>query len=177
MENTLLITLDDVLHYTTISGNLDNNNINPHIFNAQILYIEPILGSDLYNKITSYITSGITIDEPYNTLLNTYITPSLVFHTIELFIPINSFKIADGGTFQMTPTNAQYSPLDEIDRITNKYRVIANKYDAKLSEYLCKYSNLFPEYTNNTGLISKSETTIRAGWFLGKSNITSKIRI
>jgi len=177
MENTLLITLDDVLHYTTVSGNLDENNIQPHIFNAQILYIEPILGSDLYNKVCSYITSGITIAEPYNTLLSTYITPSLVFHTMELFIPINAFKIADGGVFQFTPSNAQYSPLNEIEKLCSKYRIIANKYDDKLSDYLCKNANDYPEYINNTGLVGKTETTIHSGWYLGKRNITSKIRI
>jgi hypothetical protein len=180
METTLLISYNDILHYTTVSGDINASKLNPHINNAQILYIEPILGSDLFNKIVTLISDNsitATTYADYNTLLSTYITPSLVFHTLELFIPLNSFQLADGGTFQYTPTNAQYSPLDEIDKITNKYRIIGSKYDKKLYDYLCENSSLFTEYTSNTGLVNASENTIRAGGFyLGTSSQTNKIR-
>jgi len=180
MESTLLISVNDILHYTTISGDIDVNKINPHIYNAQILYLEPILGSSLYEKIidlvnTNDITGSTYTD--YNILLLNYITPSIVFHTMELFIPMNSFQISDGGTFQFTPSNASFSQLDEIEKITNKYRIIGSKYDKKLSDYLCKYSSLYTEYTNNDGLVSKTENTMRiGGWYLGGSNKVSKIR-
>jgi len=180
METILFISYKDILHYTTISGDIDEVKINPWINNAQILYIEPLIGSDLYDKIEDLISTGdITgsTNSDYSTLLNEYITPSLVFHTLELFIPLNSFNINDGGTFQYTPTNAQFSPLDEIDKITNKYRIIGNKYDKKLSDYLCKYSYLFPEYTSNEGLVKKTENSIRVGGiYLGRYDEESKIR-
>lgn len=178
MESILFINYDDILHYTTISGNIDVYKINPHIYNAQILYLEPILGSDLYAKIETMISDGsITGSTNYNTLLINYITPSVVFHTMELFIPLNSFEVSDGGTSQHIFTNAQYSIIAEIEKISQKYKVIGSKYDDKLVAYLCKNSSLFPEYTNNTGLVKKTETTGRTGWYLGTSNVTSKIRI
>ena len=177
MQTTLLIDYNDILHYTTISGNIDIFKINPHIHNAEILYLEPILGSDLYNKLLQLVT-GATIAEPYNTLLIDYVTPSVVFHTMELFIPLNAFQIADGGVSQYTPSNANFSSIDEIDKISNKYRIIGGKYDMKLSEYLIKNSALFPEYTGNTGLIGKNETTYRSGGiYTGIKNTTYKIRI
>lgn len=179
MKTILFISIEDILHYTSISGNIDEYKLSPHINNAQILYLEPILGSDLYNKISNLI-SGDTIAEAaninYYNLLTKYIAPSIVFHTIELFIPFNSFEVSDGGMFQHTPSNAQYSPFDDIDRIVNKYRAIGTKYDDKLVKYLCENSTLFTEYTSNTGLIDKTETTIKTGWFLGLGNSGSKIR-
>ena len=40
MEAILLINYDDIFHYTSNSGNIDVAKINPHIQNAQILYLE-----------------------------------------------------------------------------------------------------------------------------------------
>jgi len=173
MENVLLINLDDILHYTSVSGSIDELKILPHVLNAQILYIEPILGSSLYEKMLTLVDSGTTSGD-YLTLLNNYITPSLVFHTMELYIPLNAFQIADGGVYQFNANNASTSPIDEIEKIANKYRVIGAKYDQKLSDYLCKYSNLYQEYTNNIGLVEKTEVTPRTNWYLGnkyKNNI------
>lgn len=179
MEKVLMINIDDILQYTTISGNIDEFKVYPHIQNAQILYIEPILGSDLYDKIIELVQNGdITgsTNTNYNTLLTDYITPSLIFHTMELFIPLNSYEISNGGTNRFAPTNTQISEIDEIEKVSNKYRIIGSKYDKKLSDYLCKNSSLFTEYINNDGLVSKTENTIRSGWYLGTSNMKNKIR-
>lgn len=170
MTSTLLTNLDDILHMTSISGSIDEYKVNPHILNAQILYIEPILGSDLYDKLINLVETGaISGETNYKLLLDDYIIPSLVFHTLELYIPFNSYIIADGGTFQFTPSNANPNPQSEIDRLSNRYRIIGAKYDQKLVAYLCKNSTLFPEFTNNTGLVDKTETTNRGcSWYLGK---------
>ena len=180
METILFIKWEDILDYTTISGNIDPNKLTPHIYNAQILYLEPILGSDLYNKIEYLIrTDDINISQysNYLSLKEDYIKPSIVFHTLELVIPLNAYEISDGGVSQHIFSNAQYSPLTEIEKITKKYSVIGSKYDDKLVKYLCKNSTLFPEYQNNTGLIGKTETTNRtSGIYLGVRNAGSKIR-
>jgi hypothetical protein len=169
MTSTLLTNLDDILHFTSVSGSIDEYKINPHIASAQVLYIEPILGSDLYEKIIDLVETGaISGETNYKLLLDNYIIPSLVFHSVELYIPINSYIISDGGTFQFTPSNANPNPQSEIDRLSNRYRIIGAKYDDKLVKYLCKNSTLFPEYNNNTGLVDKTETTNRGcSWYLG----------
>lgn len=168
MESTLLINLDDILHYTSVSGSIDELKVLPHILNSQVLYLEPILGSDLYEKILSMVDDGsISGTTNYNILYNNYIIPCLVFHTLELFIPLNSFQIADAGVFQYTANNANISAIDEIEKISNKYRVIGAKYDQKLSDYLCKNGASFPEYINNTGLVGKKEVAPRTSWYLG----------
>jgi len=181
MKKQLFIDFDDILTYTTISGNIDVYKVEPHIYNAQILYIEPILGSDLYTKIETLISTGEitgTSYANYNTLILDYITPSIAFHTMELFVPFNSFQIADGGMLMHSPTNSTASPFEDIDKIVNKYKIIGAKYDDKLVAYLCKNNSLFTEYNTNTGLVDKTETTNRGcSWYLGTNNITSKIRI
>lgn len=180
MEQILLCNYDDILFYTTVSPNVDPYKVNPSIMNAQILYIEPILGSSLYEKLLDLVenneisSTGYT---NYNTLLTHYVIPSLVFHTMELFIPLNSFQLADGGTFTFNPSNASASPLDEIDKLSNKYKIIGSKYDTKLEKYLCTNSSLFPEYTNNTGLIDKTIPTNRiSGWNLNKNNVVYPLK-
>ena len=180
MEDTLLINLDDILHYTTISGNVDEALVNPHILNAQVLYIEPILGSKLFDKIVDLYdskdlyTTGYT---EYNTLLSKYITPSLVMHTMEIYIPLNAFQMTDGGVYRLQPNNANYSPIEDVEKTASRYRIMASKYDAKLFSYLTKYVELYPEYQNEDGLIKKTEITQKSGIYLGTNNINSKIRI
>ena len=183
MEDILLINLDDILHYTQISGVLDVYKLNPHILNSQILYLEPILGSTLYDKMLNLVSTGdinLSGYTNYSTLLNHYITPSVCFHTIELAIPLNSFIIADGGSFQASfPTGAaQPITLDIIDKLTNKYRIIGQKYDDKLAMYLNKHKDIYPEYVyNSNGLIKRTENTNRIGVYLGDNHSKSKIRI
>lgn len=177
MQTVLLINKDDVTHYTSVSGSIDEFKLNVHINNAQILYIEPILGSSLYERLLDLVdTNTISGFTDYNNLLINYITPSLVFHTIELYVPLNAFQVAEGGMFQYSPNNYAYSPLNDIDRISAKYRIIGEKYDSKLASYLCKNSNLFTEYENNTGLIERSDSNIRVGWNLSTKYTTNKIR-
>lgn len=177
--NTLLVNFNDIENYTSASANIDVNKINPHIYNSQILYLEPMLGTKLYEKIIDLVnTNNITgtTYSNYKTLLDVYITPSVVFHAIELYIPLNAFKIADGGVFQYTPTNAQPSEYNDIDRIANKYKTIGSKYDDKLYKFLQENKILFVEYTED-GLIHKTETTQKIGWYIGTNNAKSKIRI
>lgn len=173
MENTLLITIEDILHFTSISGSIDEMKINPAILNAMILYLEPVLGSDLFNKIIYLVEtnaiSGST-NSNYKTLLDEYITPSLVFHTMEFYELHNSFIVAEGGTFQFQPSNANPIDYSNIARLEKSYKATAAKYDEKLSKYLCKNSSLFSEYISNDGLIKKTEVTNQTGWYLGLSN-------
>ena len=179
MEATLLINFDDVLHYTALSGNIDVAKINPHIYNAQILYLEPLLGSSLYEKIISLVNTGDITGSTYSAykiLLDVYITPSVAFHTVELYIPLNAFQVADGGVYQYQATNSNTTPLVDIDRISNKYKIIGSKYDSKLDLFLKKNKNDYQEYIFNDGLINKTETTQRTGWYLGINNSGSKIR-
>lgn len=179
MENQLFINYDDIISYTSVSSNIDPNKLTAHIYNAQILYIEPILGSTLYEKMEDLISTGdINISQytNYYNLLYNYITPSVVFHTLELFIPLNAFQLTDGGVSQHTFSNANYSPLTDIEKISQKYRTIGSKYDDKLVAYLDKNKDLFTEYINQDGLIKKTETTQRTGLYIGSSTIRNKIR-
>lgn len=177
MTSTLLTNLDDILHMTSISGSIDEYKINPHILNAQILYLEPILnrdGGDLYEKIIDLVqTNAISGQTNYKTLLDDYIIPSLVFHAVELYIPFNSYIISDGGTFQFQPSNANPNSQSEIDRLSNRYRIVGAKYDDNLVKYLCKNRTLFPEYR---GLVDKVTTNRGCSWYLGTNNTGSKIR-
>jgi len=180
MENILLVNMDDILHYSQLSPTIDIYKLNPHILNAQILYLEPLLGTSLYEKILDLVSTGSITGysyADYNILLSKYITPSVVYHSIALFIPLNAFEMTNGGTFQYSPTNATASVLTDIDKISNKYNIVGSKYDDKLQSYLNANSSLFIEYTTNTGLVKRTENSNRIGWFLGLDNTQSKIRI
>lgn len=174
MNSVLLINNDDILHYTTVSPNIDLYKINPHILNAQVLYTEPLLGTTLYEKLLDLVETGDIDDNAYvnyKTLLEEYITAPLVHHTMELYLMLNTFTANDAGVIQFTSDNTLPVGMSEIERLSNKYKNIAGRYDDKLRKYLCENSSLFPEYTQD-GLIEKAGNTQRiSGWNLSTKNL------
>lgn len=179
MEKSVLINFDDIKSYTSVSGSIDIYKVNPHILNAQILYLEPTLGSELYDRVIDLFESGdINLNNyaKYKTLLYDYITPSLVFHTMELFIPFNSFQLNDGGTFQHNANNSTTSTQSDIEKTSSRYKIIGIKYDSKMIKYLELNKNDFPEFIENNGLIKKNKSTFNMGINLSMKNVKNHIR-
>ena len=68
VTHKLLISADTLKQNTTISQNVDENLIHPVIMVAQDQYIQPILGTDLFNYLKDNFDTPLTGD--YETLLN-----------------------------------------------------------------------------------------------------------
>lgn len=82
--NILLVSDTMIKERTVIHGNIDPKLIYPDIKVAQDMYIQPLLGSALYNKIqtlinTNTISDGANVN--YKTLLDNYIVDALIYYT------------------------------------------------------------------------------------------------
>lgn len=80
-KNILLISDETLKERTTIHGNIDPKLLYPEIKAAQDMYIHPILGTALFNKIVSDVDAG-TITGNYKTLLDDYIIDCLLYYTL-----------------------------------------------------------------------------------------------
>lgn len=150
MARALLITVDDVLRFSNINGNVDTDKIIQFISIAQDLHIEQILGTDLLAKIEADIISSGAPAGNYLTLTNNWIKKALIHWTIVEFLSSHGVQVSNGGLFRHQPENA--NPITEAEAFTliDKYRNYATYYSNRLHDYLCNNSTLFPEYNSNS---------------------------
>lgn len=155
-----LISEDTLKNETVLNDNVGSEFIIPAIETSQDIYLQEAIGTMLLDKLCSDVANN-TIDDPYKTLLDDYITPFLKFKVLaEVVIPI-SFKYRNAGIVQSTGDHYQNSTMRDATMVQNHYEQRANFYHQRLTQYLCTNSNQFPEYKNrrdNADMMADSES-------------------
>ena len=74
MAKALLISRQDAIRFTNMSGNIDTDKFIQYVSIAQDIHIQSLLGTRLLEKIQAEIIAG-TLANPYLDLLEIYIKP------------------------------------------------------------------------------------------------------
>jgi len=167
MATALFISLDELKKNTAISGNIDGDKLLPSIRAVQQIELEPLLGTDLYNKLSELIIAN-NVTGDYLTLKNNYIHNVLIHMAVSYYLPYSSYIITNGGVSKWTGgDNRDGLSLSELTFLVNKEESIAEMYKKRLIDYLCNNSSKFPEYsTNSTGDLQPSRNTNKTNWYL-----------
>ena len=122
----------------------------PDILYAQDAYILPALGTALYEKLQDGIECGdLNCDE--ETLLNTYITPCLVYYVMSELPMALSYQFYNKGVIRKTGDNQTEPSASDLADVANRYSARAEFYKQRLIKYLKQESQAsakFPEYIN-----------------------------
>lgn len=130
---------------SAVDENVDMKQINPTIWQCQIQHIQNVLGTKLYDKILSDISTS-TLTGDYLTLVDDYCSDALVYWVMyEVQIPL-LFKFRDKNVSKKSSDNAFPISTKELSRIENRYKDKAEFFTKRISDYLCTNSALFPEY-------------------------------
>jgi hypothetical protein len=167
MATALFISLNELKKNTAISGNIDANKLLPAIKTAQQLEIEPILGTDLYDRLSDDITNS-TLSGSYLTLKIDYIHDILIHYAVAYYLPYASYQVTNGGVAKWEG-GPNFISLEsgELNLMVNKEKALGESYKKRLIDHLCNNSTLYPEYSTNTGEdIQPSNDTNRTGLFL-----------
>ena len=105
-KNVLLISEDILKDRTTLHGNVDPKLLFPEIKAAQDMYIHPILGTALYNKIISEVEAG-TITGDYKTLLDDYIIDCILYYTLSSLPEALSYQMWNKGVVRKQGDNTE----------------------------------------------------------------------
>ena len=139
---------------TAINLNVDPEILLPYVLQAQRIYIEPKLGTTLYEKLESLITAG-TIgnvgNEPYKTLVDEYIgdcLPSWAFH---MCIPYLRFKTENGNIYSKTSETGTALSTEEAQHLREEVRNNAEYFTERMIKFITNNLTDFPEYSTNTG--------------------------
>lgn len=137
MSKNILLISDDILKERTgIHGNIDPKLLYPEIKLAQDMYIHPILGTALYNKLIDDINVSGTTTGVYKTLLDDYIVDPLMYYVLaSLPVPI-SFQFWNKGVIRKQGDSTELPSMSELVDISNNYRIKAEWYAERLTKYL-----------------------------------------
>ena len=154
MSYVLFISKQKHKNSTAINLNVSTSLLLPYVLQAQTLYIEPKLGTQLYEHIKGLIQAG-TIgnvgNAAYKTLLDDYISFVLVNYSFYHAIPYLRFKIENGNIYSKTSETGTALSTEESQSLREEISNTAQYYTERLIEYIRNNTSLFPEYSTNSG--------------------------
>ena len=143
----VLISREEFLKYTQVNGLVDVDKYAQYIKIAQDLHIEPVVGTQLLNKLITDVQNA-TLIAPYTTLLD-YIKNVLIHYAMVQYLPSAPFIIGNQGIYKKIAENATDIQETELHLMIENERSMAQGYMLRLEKYLCANSSLFPELNTN----------------------------
>lgn len=135
--NVLIMSVDMLKARTAIHDNTDAKLIYPEIKAAEDLYIEPILGTALYDKIINDINvSGTPLGTDYVTLVDRYILDCLQNYVLSTLCLISSFQFWNKGLLRKAGVDTEVPTMSEMVDVSNFYKQRAETYGQRLMRYL-----------------------------------------
>jgi hypothetical protein len=126
--------------------NVSDDLINAEIKVAQDMYIQPALGSELYEKIGQGI-EGDNLEPDYEKLLDTYITDPLIWYVLSSLPYTLSFQFYNKGLIRKESDNTVVPDMQDLVDISNLNKTRAEYYRDRLISYVKANKNKYPEYS------------------------------
>lgn len=155
-ENILLISDTMIKERTAIHGNIDPKLIYPDIKVAQDMYIMPLLGTALYNKLLVIISDGTIISNAllinYKNLIDKYLIDALMYYTLSELPTTISYQFWNKGVVRKQGQDTDLPSMSELIDLSNKYKNRAEFYAQRLRLYVVQNAGSpngwFTEYLN-----------------------------
>lgn len=147
-DDVLLVSKEDIIKYTSLSGNFDFDKLTPFVKVAQDVQVQELLGTNLYRKVLTDVKDD-TLTGDYVTLVEQYVQPMLIHYSMSDLLLFHGYEISNAGILRNQPENTTVPDLTEMNAIVKRQRDIAETYRRRLVDYLSYYPQLFPEYTGN----------------------------
>lgn len=148
-NRALLISPTKLIKDTPLNGSLDTDLANSMIYTSQEMRIWQKLGTDLYNKLKADVEAS-TLTGNYLTLVNTWISPALVWWTLYDMIPFLRVRMVSHGLQIMNSEQGTAAGAQDVKPIIDKCEQTAQWYTQRLIEHLCHNTDLYPEYNTNS---------------------------
>ena len=154
MAYVLFISEQKLKESTAINLNVDTKILLPYVRQAQKLYVETKLGTNLNQKLKDLITAGTignVANAAYKTLLDDYIGDMLPQWAFFHAVPYLRFKIENGNIYSKTSETGTSLSTEEAQHLREEIRNTAEYYTERMIKYICNNSSSFPEYSTNSG--------------------------
>ena len=147
----LFITRNDIIKNTPLGGAIDADALLPFVRTAQEKYLLNLLGTVLYNKIQDDIEAGDSFTGIYETLVQDYIKPTIIWYSCVEYIPFSAVSFKSNGAVKHISETSVSPGKNEVDYLLSKALDNAGYYSTRLQDYLLANSSNIPEYLESVG--------------------------
>lgn len=136
---------------STIHGNIDPKLLYPELKIAQDMYIHPILGTALFDKLLQDVNvSGSMASGEYKDLVDKYIVDAMMYYAMAQLPMALSYQFWNKGVMRKIGDNTELPSMSDLIDISNHYRQRAEWYGERLTKYLKQNAteSFLPEYLN-----------------------------
>jgi|TARA_R110000824_G_scaffold32837_2_gene105820 hypothetical protein len=154
MSYVLFISEQKLKDSTAINLNVSTDLLLPYVRQAQKLYVEPKLGTDLTQKLKDLIVAGTlgnVGNEAYKTLVDDYIGDMLPNWAFYHAVPFLRFKIENGNIYSKTSETGNALSMEESQSLREEISNTSQYYTERMIEYVTNNISNFPEYSTNSG--------------------------
>jgi hypothetical protein len=146
-QNILLLSEIKLRERANIDPNVDSKLIVNTIKWCQDVYVEPVMGTTLYEKILSDINANALAGN-YKILVDRYITDMLLWFVMSEIPMAISYRVTNKAVLTGTAENTQTASMADLVDIIPYYKKKGEYYEQRAIQYLKEKFLLFPEYTN-----------------------------
>ena len=150
MAYVLFISEDKLKDSTAINMNVDVDLLLPFVREAQKLYVETALGTDLTQHLKDEIVAG-TLAGADKTLVDDYIGDMLPGYSLYHAIPYLRFRVENGNIYSKTSETGTALSDSEAQHLREEVLNTASYYRERLIDYIRNNTASFPTYSTNTG--------------------------
>ncbi|CAB4158126.1 hypothetical protein UFOVP695_17 [uncultured Caudovirales phage] len=175
--NIGFIDVDTIKNNSIIDSNIDDKLIEFSIDKAQEINILQVIGSELYNTLSTKIQNN-SVGGYYQTLLDIYISKALIEWTIYHLYNDATYRFTNKSVVKRTNDNSMNVEDSTIRDLKRQQKSIAEFYNNRLVEFLLNNQSQFPEwlsYSKIMGFIGqRNRRYTSSGIYLGRGlNIIS----
>jgi len=181
MAYVLFISEQKLKDSTAINLNVDVDLLLPFVKEAQKLYVETILGTELTQKLKDLITAGTignVANAAYKTLLDDYIGDMLPGYSLYHALPYLRFKVENGNIYSKTSETGTALSTEEAQHFREEVLNTASYYRERAIDYITNNISSFPEYSTNSGAdVSPTKDNYYAGMNLERPEQGTKLTL
>ena len=144
VEVQTLITEEYFKAYSPISDNYNIKDIKPYFHVAEKLWIEPIVGTPLYEELLDEVEKDEVTPEHATLLLNIY--PLLSFAIVYESLPFVSYHLSQVGITKGKSENSDSVSIKDVNYISTQLRNQCETMKMLLKKFLDEHAEHYPLY-------------------------------
>ena len=160
----LVINPTDISKTTILGGNVDVDKYRYCIYNVQLLVLEPLLGTELYNKVLADAEAN-TLAGLYLDLYTKFVKPIVKNEALAEYLEVASYLVTNGGIYKHTAENSEIVDKNEAQFLAGKYHSIGQALIQRFEKWICH--NTIVEYKTWQDEVNASKNIkTTGGWYL-----------
>lgn len=150
MSYVLFISESKLKDSTPINLSVDDDLLLFSVRQAQKLYVETALGTDLTEHLKDHIIAG-TLTGADKTLVDDYIGDMLPGYALYHAIPFLRFRVENGNIYSKTSESGNPLTTEEAQHFREEILNTASYYRERMISYIRNNTASFPKYQTNSG--------------------------